>query len=143
MLTIKEFCNKHHACEKSKELAMNNCMDMQEAWLTSKPELVIWMCWQSGVLTDKELRLFAVFCARQVEHLITNERSKNAINVAEKFAYGNATNEELASASDAARASASDAARASARAAASDAAWDAAMATQSKWLKENTTPNFN
>lgn len=63
---------------------------------------------------DREIRLFAVWCARQVEHLMTDERSKNALNVAERHANGEATDEELA----AARAAASDAA--------SDAAWDAA-----------------
>ena len=71
---------------------------------------------------DKNLRLFAVWCARQVEYLMADERSKNAINIAEKYANGEATNEELA----AAWAAAWDAARAAARAAASDAAWSAA-----------------
>src|SRR5574343_1279078 len=32
---------------------------------------------------QKRARLFAVFCARQNEHLLTDERSKNAIIVAE------------------------------------------------------------
>jgi len=67
---------------------------------------------------DREIRLFAVWCARQVEHLMTDERSKNALNVAERHANGEATDEELA----AARAAARDAAGA----AAWDAAWDAA-----------------
>ena len=72
---------------------------------------------------DREIRLFAVWCARQVQHLMTDERSINALDVAERFANGEATSEELTSASDAA----SDAARAAARAA-RDAAWDAAAA---------------
>ena len=59
---------------------------------------------------DREIRLFAVWCARQVEHLMTDERSKNALNVAERHANGEATDEELA----AARAAAWGAARAAA-----------------------------
>jgi len=83
---------------------------------------------------DKEIRLFAVWCARQVQHLMTDKRSLDALNVAERYAYGNATYEELdaaiTAAWDAAWAAARDAARAAAwaaaRAAARDAAWDAA-----------------
>lgn len=73
---------------------------------------------------DREIRLFAVLCARQVQHLITDERSLAALNVAEKFANGLATKEELAyayAAADAAYAHASAVAYA-AYAAAADAA---------------------
>ncbi len=68
----------------------------------------------------KTWRLFAVWCGRQVEHLMDDERSKNALNVAERHANGAATNEEL----DAARV----AARVAARAAARVAAWAAQLA---------------
>ena len=77
---------------------------------------------------DKEIRLYAVWCARQVEHLMTDERSKNALVVAERHANGEATDAELAAAGDAAWA----AARAAAWAAAGDAAW----AAQEKRLRE-------
>jgi hypothetical protein len=40
-------------------------------------------------------RLFAVACARRVEHLITDAATIEAINVAERYAYGQATREEL------------------------------------------------
>ncbi|CAK1304947.1 putative bacteriophage protein [Burkholderia pseudomallei] len=75
---------------------------------------------------DRDLRLFAVWCARQVEHLMQDQRSKDALNVAERFANGEATDEERDAAWDAARDAARDAAGAAARAAARDAAWDAA-----------------
>ena len=79
----------------------------------------------------KEWRLFAVWCARQVEHLLTDQRSLEALNIAERHAHGLATDEELAAASDAAWAAASDAASDAAvdaaSAIASDAAWTAAM----------------
>ncbi|CAJ4707009.1 putative bacteriophage protein [Burkholderia pseudomallei] len=73
---------------------------------------------------DRDLRLFAVWCARQVEHLMEEQRSKDALNVAERFANGEATDEERATA----WAAAGDAARDAAWAAARAAAWDAARA---------------
>jgi hypothetical protein len=71
---------------------------------------------------DKHWRLYAVWCARQVQHLMTDPRSISAIDVAERHARGDATDAELSAAGDAAWA-AGDAAWAAAR-----AAWDAARA---------------
>ena len=82
---------------------------------------------------DREKRLFAVWCVRQVEHLLTDQRSRDALEVSERFARGRATREEL----DAARATAADAyaaayaAYAAAYAAATDARATAADAAQS------------
>ena len=74
-------------------------------------------------------RKFAVWAARHIEHLMEDERSKMALDVAWRHSEGEASDEELDAASDAAwaaaRAAASDAAWAAARAAASDAAWAA------------------
>ena len=94
---------------------------------------------------DKEIRLYAVWCARQVQHLMTDPRSLAALDVAEAFANGKATKEELAAASVAAWAAAGAAARAAwaaaraaawaaagAAGAAGDAAWDAARDAQEK-----------
>lgn len=83
---------------------------------------------------DKEIRLYAVWCARQVQHLMTDKRSLNALDLAEKFANGEATKEKLKAAGDAAM----DAAWAAARAA-GDAGWaagDAARAAQRQKLSE-------
>ena len=73
---------------------------------------------------DKEIRLFAVWCARQVQHLMTDQRSVPALDVAERFANGDATKEEL----DAAWAASGSAARAASGSAARAAAWSAARA---------------
>ncbi|CAJ4433965.1 bacteriophage protein [Burkholderia pseudomallei] len=78
---------------------------------------------------DRDLRLFAIWCARQVEHLMQDQCSKDALNVAERFANGEATDEERAAARDAARDAAGGAAGAAARATARAAARDAAWAT--------------
>ena len=58
---------------------------------------------------DKEIRLFAIFCARRIQHLMTDQRSLNALDVSEKFANGLATKTELAAAEAAAWAAAGDA----------------------------------
>jgi len=71
-------------------------------------------------------RHFAVDAAQAVEHLMTDQRSKNALLVARRYAEGKATDEELSAARAAAWAAARDAAWAAARAAAWDAAWAAA-----------------
>ena len=77
---------------------------------------------------DREIRLYAVWCARRVEHLLTDQRSRDTLEVAERFARGRATREELAAACDTAAAAARDAAWAAA--AARDAACDAAAAAR-------------
>ena len=71
---------------------------------------------------DREFRLYAVRCARRVQPLMTDPRSLAALDVAERYANGEAASEELAAAWAAA-----DAAARAARAAA-DAARDAAGA---------------
>ena len=94
----------------------------------------IWVICHNIFLTDKHLRLFAVWCARQALAIPGNESEvcSNTCDVAERFANGNATQEELAAARDAAWAAAwaaaRDAARDAAGAAAGAAARDAAGA---------------
>jgi len=85
-------------------------------------------CLRSVPEHDKEWRLYAIWCARQVQHLMTDPRSLAALDVTEAFADGQATAEELDAARDAAWAAAGDAAGAAAWAAAGDAAWAAARA---------------
>ena len=80
---------------------------------------------------EREMRLFAVACARRVQHLITDKRSLDTLDVAERFANGQATQEELTAAWDAAWDAARDAASGAARNAARNAAWDAASGAAS------------
>lgn len=70
--------------------------------------------------SDRDARMFAVWCARQVEHLTKDEQCRKALDVAERFANGEATEEEL----EAARVATWEAAEAAAEA----AAWEAARA---------------
>ena len=89
----------------------------------------IWCCCAEPQY-DREWRLFAVWCARQVQHLMTDTRSVTALDVAEWYANGEATDAELfvarAAARDAAWAASRAAACAAACIAARDAAWAAA-----------------
>jgi hypothetical protein len=86
-------------------------------------------------------RRYAVWCARQVQHLMTDQRSLDALDVAERHANGEATVEELAAARDAAREAAADAsdvaeretAWAAADAAARKTAWAVVDAADAAW----------
>lgn len=84
----------------------------------------LWCC-RAEPGYEKEWRLFTVWCARQVEHLLTDSRSIHAIDIAERYALGNATEDELGVASEAVR----DVYRDAAGMAAGDAAWVAAQTT--------------
>ena len=132
MISIAEFCELHSACDDGREWALANCKTMQGVWDTAKPDWLMWVATRPGVLDDRTLRLFAVFCARSVEHRLTDQRSRDAIDVAERFANGNATAEELSAARDAARSAAESAAE-SAALAAESAAWSAEWSSQAAW----------
>ncbi len=154
-MSIEQFCDKHRACSEGREWALTNCQTMRQAFETARSEWAIWIATREGVLTDREARLFACWCVRQVWHLLTDERSRNAVEVAERFADGKATREELAAAWAAAAAAAraadwaAAAARAAARAAdwaaaaARAADWDAAWDAQADYLRKNCTLNLS
>ena len=97
---------------------------------------------------DREIRLYAVWCARQVQYLMTDQRSLSALDVAERFANGNATRGELNTAWLAAREpwsparatwwAVASAARAAERSAAM-AAWFAPIAARSAAIAAGAT----
>jgi hypothetical protein len=65
---------------------------------------IIWLLLRKEFLSEKDLRLFSVWCAREALKLVENpdKRSVNACNVAERYANGQATKEELLAARKAA-----------------------------------------
>jgi len=128
-LTPKEFCDATDACEEGREFA-EKYNTMAEVWdACPGADWLLWILTAiAAPVNDKTERLFAVWCARNTpmhdgrttSALLTDPRSVAALEVAERFAHGNATTEELAVARHAARAAAGDAA--------GDAAWAAAWA---------------
>ena len=97
---------------------------------TVPDEDIIWLLCHKEFLSNKELRLFAVWCAREALKLIDNpdSRSIEACNVAERYANGEATHEELEAAHDDACAAYDDLRTTAAEATTRNAA-DAANAT--------------
>ena len=94
--------------------------------------------WAMHCIKDayRDISLFSVWCARQVQHLMRDSRSTNALDVFERFANGKATKEELEAASAAAwdaivacPANAANAAKAAAK-----AAWGAGAAWNAAWV---------
>ena len=59
-------------------------------------------CLRAEPQHDRLWRAVAVRCARQVQHLMTDQRSIAALDVAERHAHGNATDAERDAARDAA-----------------------------------------
>jgi hypothetical protein len=136
---IIDFCRKHRACTAGREWALaTGCETMRELWQRRDVphEWRIWIASRPGVMPERDARLFACWCVRRVWHLLTDERSREAVRVAERYARGRATEEELAAAQEKACA-AREAARAAwvaawaaseAARAAREAAWAAAQA---------------
>jgi hypothetical protein len=146
-LNPKEFCSATDACQEG-EVFAKKYNTMAEVWdACPRADWLLWILTAiDAPAADKTQRLFAIWCARHTPMhdgrttsvLLTDPRSIEALEVAERFAHGNATKEELAAARAAARAAAwpaawdaagdaaRDAARAAPRAAAWAAAWNAA-----------------
>ena len=81
---------------------------------------------------DREIRLMAVWFARQVQHLMTDQRSVAVLDVAERYANGEATEAELAAAWGAALDAEGDAST-DASSAASSAVWAVRAAWDAVW----------
>lgn len=98
---------------------------------------------------DRDLRLLAVAYARQVQNLMKDDRSSHVLDVAERFANGEATQEEFNSARTAARDAADDMWDAAWAAwnALSTAAWAAVcnvsydVARAASWADDNDVEN--
>lgn len=145
MITTLNQIRKHHPCEDGwkkllKHLGKTQADDEPLSLLTvldsNGLDDALW-CLRAVDWWDREIRLFAIACARQVQHLMTDARSIDALDVAEKYANGQATDEQLSAAwvvakhivTDASRdieKAAAAAARDATEALAAWAAWDAA-----------------
>ena len=137
-----EILKELEACEEAVEWA-DGYESLEHAWNECKrSDWMLWLDYKMGLFNDQQRGLMACRFVREtpigdgktVWDLLTDERSRNSVIVAERFANGEATEDELATARAAAWAADRDARDAdwtAVRAAdmdARDAAWAAAWA---------------
>ena len=121
---LKEFLTRNHACaEGLSRLAVTGAATPEEAWARADASDLIWAVTRPGVMSKMQRRKFlAEAVLAPIEHLLTDERSKNILR---KFC----TNEQITQEDKAAALVATYAAR-SASWSAARAAWSAAQAAE-------------
>ena len=102
-----ELINSFEPCYNPEDIGFDDKMsitpiefiDKFESKVKSKNDL-LWILLRNEFLGDKDLRLFAVWCAREALKLVKNPDARliEACNVAEKFANGEATDDDLCAA---------------------------------------------
>ena len=146
-METKEFLKQHGACKDGAKWAKSISGDMSDVWNAmikqGKHDWLIWTATRPDVFPVSVLRKLACRFIRETPlsdgrkawDLLNDERSRRAVEVAELYADGKATYEELQAAYAAAYAAADDAAYAAyaaraARAAARDATFAAFAAAR-------------
>ncbi len=115
-MKTKDFLKEHSACKDGAKWALSIGEDMADVWDAmieqGKHDWLLWTATRPGVFPDSTLRKLAcrfvretpLHDGRKVWDLLTDERSRRAVEVAELYADGKATYEELYAADDAAEA---------------------------------------
>ena len=101
--TPAEFCAATEACDEGREFALRH-PTMAEVWdACPRSDWLLWIARKVDRVPDhRTLRLFAVWCARHTPlgdgrvtgDLLTDPRLRAALDVAERFAEGRATEDE-------------------------------------------------
>lgn len=107
-MNVKEFCRKHNACHTGSKFALKfaTMKDVWDALMRGEPDKKTARCWalwiisRDGVLSKMERVELYVRFAKRVKHLMKDQRSIDALEVAKRYAEGNATDEELEQAAD-------------------------------------------
>lgn len=133
MKTFKEYLKSVNACQTAIDWAGDKPVEQVVAEC-HRGDWLLWLAQKCGVELQP-LTLAKGHCANTVRHLMTDERSTRAVDVAIAFGEGRATREELDTAAYAA--DAAYAAYATAYAAAASAAADAAYASYAAYAASN------
>jgi hypothetical protein len=105
-LTPAQFCEATDACKEVRDWAITQ-PTIADVWDNCpRGDWLVWIARRLNAADDRTLRLFAVWCARSTPlgdgrvtgDLLTDPRSRAALEVAERYAHGQATKEELAAA---------------------------------------------
>jgi hypothetical protein len=105
-LTPAQFCAATDACAEGRDWAITQ-PTMADVWdQCPRGDWLLWLAQRVNAADARTLRLFAVWCARSTPlgdgrvtgDLLTDPRSLSALTVAERYAYGWATAQELANA---------------------------------------------
>jgi hypothetical protein len=92
-MNMKEWLRKHEVSPAAYEWAISNCKNMYKVWDTAKPEWLIWVAFQPGVLDDKTLKEFICWCIFQVraasrlKKLDIVDHSDDMLTAAKKMSY--------------------------------------------------------
>ena len=162
---LTSFLTRNHASrEVLSRLAATGAATPEETWARADASDLVWAVTRPGVMSDDQRRKFlAEAVLAPIEHLLTDERSKNILrklrineqitqdeknaawaSLAATYAASSRAAAAAAAASSYAassRAAAAAAAAAAERAAQADAAADAAREAQAKWIRDNFVLN--
>ena len=130
-MTLREFAESRRPRACHELLTWLGDRDLQGMWEEChRSDWMLWLLREFGWDDVVTQRRYALWCARQVDHLMDDRSSRECLDVVERYLDGAATGDELvaarAAACDAAWAAAWAASGNAARAAAWDAAWAAA-----------------
>ena len=114
MKTFKKYLHSVNACQTAIDWAGDKTIE-QVVTECHRGDWLLWLAKKCGVELQP-LTLAKAHCANTVRHLMTDERSIKAVDVAIAFGEGRATRDELDTAADAAAAFAAHAAAAAAAA---------------------------
>ena len=101
---------ENDACDPAvKKLGGQSAQQVWDTW--DNPSELLWWVEESGLVNKRELTLLICGIVRNtpltdgrtVWDLLADERSRNAVEVAERWAHGKATDKEMAAAGEAAR----------------------------------------
>jgi hypothetical protein len=92
-MKFKDLLNRLDACNSATKWASDNPIE-RVVQTCHRGDWLLWIAKKID-LPLQELTLAKALCAKTVIHLIKDERSINAVNVAERFGRGLATRNEL------------------------------------------------